>query len=57
MSTVTIPIWLRDPQGFVAAVRRYAEPTNPLAQLATSSEAQPGSQQALRNEAAQRLLL
>lgn len=45
MQTAAIPIWLRDPQGFVAAVVRYAEPSNPLARLVTANEAQPGSQQ------------
>jgi hypothetical protein len=43
--TAAIPVWLRDPQGFVAAVARYAEPSNPLVRLVAADEAQPGSQQ------------
>jgi hypothetical protein len=44
LQPVTVPLWLRDIDGFIAAVCEYAAPSNPLTQI-VSPEAQPGSQQ------------
>ena len=38
LQPVTVPVWLRDPDGFVHAVKEYAGPSNPLTLLVTSDE-------------------
>jgi hypothetical protein len=44
LQPMTVPVWLRDPQGFVDAVREYADRSNPLVQLLDEAEAAQGSQ-------------
>jgi len=39
LQPVTVPVWLRDPDGFIQAVKEYAGPSNPLTVLVTGNEA------------------